>query len=173
MLGVHNLAEHTGDNTEGPSAEEHGFCAEGGLHGIRGVFNLRVLVNHVNHDVGTVGELVHILTIVAGVTAFVNHESPVGELGVGTGGGDGIQTQAEEHPVVLGTATLVTEYHVLDFGICRGKGDFDSTLVLEEALGIVLVGALLKEFLVVTRNGQNSCEKNDYILFHRHCVLII
>ena len=170
VLGIHHLAEHAGNDTEGPGAEEHGLCTEVVLHGFAGVFDFRVLVNHVHHNVGTVGKLVHVFTVVTGITTLLGKGGPVGEMGVATGGGDSVQTQAEEHPVVLGSATLVAEHHVLDLGIGRGEGNLDGLLALEEAVGVVLVCALFQEEVVVTGNGQDSCEKNNNILFHNHLV---
>ena len=170
VLGIYHLAEHAGNDTEGPGAEEHGLCTEVVLHRFAGVLDLGMLVNHVHHNVGTVGKLVHVFTVVTGITTLLGKGGPVGEMGVATGGGDSVQTQAEEHPVVLGSATLVAEHHVLDLGIGRGKGNLNGLLALEEAVGIVLVCALFQEEVVVTGNGQDSCEKNNYILFHNHLV---
>ena len=69
MLRIQNLSEHTGEDAVSIGAKEHGLGAELVLHGRSGILDLRMLVDHVDHNVGAVGELVHVLTIVTGITA--------------------------------------------------------------------------------------------------------
>ena len=161
VLRVNQLTEHAGEDAVGPSAEEHSFSTKRRLHLSGGVLDLRVLVDHIDHRVGTVGEFVHIVTIVTGIAAVRGEERPVGELGVVAGHTEAVQTHAVQHPVVLRAATLVTKHHVLDVGVCRGQGDLHGRLALEEATRIISIGVLLQELFIVAGNRNYQCEKDE------------
>ena len=141
--------------------ERYGLGTEDRLHLSGGVLDLRVLVDHIDHRVGTVGEFVHIVTIVTGIAAVRGEERPVGELGVAAGLSEAVQTHTVQHPVVLGATTLVTKHHVLDVGVCSGQGDLHGRLALEEATRIISIGVLLQELFIVAGNGNYQCEKDE------------
>ena len=161
VLRVNQLTEHAGEDAVGPSAEEHGLGTEDRLHLGRIICDLRVLVDHIDHRVGTVGEFVHIVTIVTGIAAVRGEERPVGELRVAAGLSEAVQTHTVQHPVVLRAATLVTKHHVLDVGVCRGQGDLHGRLALEEATRIIGVGVFLQELVVIAGNCNYQCEKDE------------
>ena len=106
VIGINEASEETCENTVGPCTEKNCLCTELLLHSGSGVLNLGMLINHVHDDVGTVRELVHVLTIVTYITADGSQFGPIGENSLvitacsNIGIGKSIQSHAIQNPVV-------------------------------------------------------------------------